>query len=776
MGEFGIGQGVPRWEDPRLLRGGGRYVDDVTLPGTAYGAVLRSAYAHARILSIDTSAALASPGVIAVLTDDDWQRLGWGLLPGAELPLKRRDGSPIFKPPYAPLARGVVRWVGEAVAFVIAESVGQAYDALELIAVDYEPLPAVVDTATALDPGQPVVWPDAGDNHCYHWTGGDAAGTEAAFAAADHVVRHRAVVNRVTAAAMEPRAALSHYDPAADRITVYATIQRAFQYRWQIADIMGIPESKVRVVATDVGGGFGMKTALYTETTLTLLGTMVTGRPVKWTATRSDSFLGDAHARDHIYDVELALDKSGRFMGLRSKSVVNVGAYVQAGGEASAIANIGSIAGVYVFPAIAAEATTVFTHTNPMRAYRGNGRGEAAYAIERTIDLAADTLGFDPIELRRQNMIAPEQMPYKTGLVFTYDAGDFANAMDKALEMADYAGFPARRAEAKSRGKLAGIGISYSIERSAAAGFEGAEIRFDRNGSVQLLTGAINQGQGHATTFTQVLVDRLGVDPADVHYISGDTDAVQFGEGSYGSRSAALAGSAIHLASIKIVEKATKIAAHILKVDDVAFEEGVFKSRKTNETLTMKDIARAAWTAGKVPKGVEPGLAAHAAYDNPKENFPNGCHVVEVEIDEDLGTVEMTRYVVVDDVGTVINPLLLKGQIMGGVAQGVGQLLLEDIRFDPESGQLQTGSFMDYAMPRAHHFCHMDIKSHPTPTATNPLGVKGAGEAGCVGAMPAVGNALVDALSVLGVKDVPMPATPERLWRIIQDAKRGQAA
>jgi carbon-monoxide dehydrogenase large subunit len=666
------------------------------------------------------------------------------------------------------MARGFVRWVGDPVAFVVAETAAQAADAAELVEVDYEPLPQVTNTEAAIAAGAPLVWPDAPNNICYVWLGGDKAAADAAFAKADRIIRHKSVINRVTAATMEPRASLCHFDVAANRYTIHTTLQRAFVYRAQIAEMIRVPESMIRVIATDIGGSFGMKSALFNETALTILATKVTGRPVKWTATRSEAFLGDAMARDHVYEMELALAKNGKFLGLRGKSTVNVGAYVQTGGETSAIGNIGSIAGVYVFPAIHMDVTTVFSHTNPMRPYRGNGRGEAAYAIERLVDFAADEIGMDPAELRRINMIPPEAMPYKTGLVFTYDSGDFANAMNECLKMADYAGFEARRAEARERGKLAGIGISFSIERAAAAGVEGAEIRFDRSGTVTLLTGAINQGQGHATTFTQVLCDRLGVDPKDVHYISGDTDMVNYGEGTGGSRSAALAGSAVHLAAAKIIDKAKKLAAHMLEVDDVELEDGVFKSRKTNRTLTMKEVARAASVPAKLPKDMEPGLYASAVYNNPKENFPNGCHVCELEIDEELGTVEVTRYTVVDDVGTVINPLLLKGQIKGGVAQGLGQILLEDIKFDPESGQLLTGSFMDYAMPRAHHFPHMEIKSHPTFTKTNPLGVKGAGEAGCVGAMPAVGNALVDALAHLGVKDVPMPATAERLWQIMR--------
>jgi carbon-monoxide dehydrogenase large subunit len=777
MGDFAIGQSVTRIEDLRLLRGGGRYTDDISAPNMAYGAVLRATYAHARIRSIDTAQASKAPGVIAVLTDADWLKLGWNDITGPDLPLKRPGGRDMCKPPYPALARGYVRYIGDPVAYVVAETAAQAIEATELIAVDYDPLPAIVDTEAALLPGRPQVWPDLTENNvCYVWTGGDKAKTDDSFAKADRVVKYKGVVNRITAVAMEPRATLAHWDQAADRLTIHTSMQRAFVLRQQISEMINMPESKLRVVAPDIGGSFGMKSALHNESAITILATMVTGRPVKWTATRSESFLGDASCRDHVYDMELALANDGKFLGLRGKSTVAIGAYVQQGGESTGIANIGTLAGVYVFPAIDVTVTSVFTHTNPQRPFRGNGRGEAAYAIERLVDTAAREMKMDPAELRRINMIPPDAMPYKTGLVFTYDSGDFENAMNRALEMADYKNFEARRAEARKRGKLAGIGLSFTIERSAAAGIEGAEIRFDRGGSVTLLTGAIHHGQGHQTTFTQVLCDRLGVDPKDVHYIQGDTDAISVGEGTGGSRSAALAGSAIHLACIKVVDKAKKIANHLLEVDDAELDDGVFKSRKTNRTLTMKEVAKAASLPNKLPKDMEPGLIGQAVYNNPKENFPNGCHVCELEIDPELGTTEITKYVVVDDVGTVLNPLLLKGQIKGGVSHGIGQLLLEDLKFDPESGQLLTGSFMDYAVTRAHHLVYMDIESRPTFTKTNPLSVKGAGEAGTVGAMPCVGNALVDALSEFGIKEVQMPATPDRVWKLIQAARKGKAA
>jgi carbon-monoxide dehydrogenase large subunit len=775
MGEFAIGQPVSRFEDPRLLRGGGRYVDDLMLPGMAFGAVLRAPHAHARIRAIDTAAARAAPGVLAVLTGADWQASGWGDLP-VPAGFKRRDGRPLYRPPYPALVTDRVRWVGDYVAFVVAETRNQALDAVELIDVDYEPLPAVVATDAAAKPGAPRVWDDCDDNICFVKIEGDKAATDLAFAQAAHVVRQRFVINRVTAATLEPRGSVGQYDPADSRYTVTTTLQRAHAFRADLARlVLKVPESKVRVVAGDVGGSFGMKSAIYNEVALVLLAARLIGRPVKWTSTRSEAFLGDAQARDNVTDAELALDRDGRFLGLRVLSQVNTGAYLQTAFPAFT-GNLGTLAGVYRIPAMYVEATAVFTHTNPMRPYRGNGRPEAAFVIERMVDLAADQLGIDPVALRRRNYIAPAAMPYKTALTFTYDSGEFEKSMDMALALADVAGFEARRAEARRRGKLRGLGLSNTIERAAAAGFEGAEIRFDRAGTATILAGSITQGQGHETIFKQIACDRLGLDPAETQYIQGDTDQVFFGEGTGGSRTATIGSSAVHMAVEKITAKAKAIVAHMLKadIDDVTFSDGIFSAPGTNRTLTIKDVAKEAANPARLPKGMEGGLAATAVYNAEVENFPNGCHVCELEIDEETGAVEILHYCVVDDVGTVLNPLLLKGQIVGGIAQGVGQILMEDIRFDA-SGQLVTGSFMDYAMPRAEHFGPFHVESNPVPTRTNPLGVKGAGEAGCVGAMPAVANALVDALAHLGIRHVEMPATPERLWQTIRQAKAGHA-
>ncbi|MGC2714996.1 MAG: xanthine dehydrogenase family protein molybdopterin-binding subunit [Pseudolabrys sp.] len=768
MGEFAIGQGVSRFEDPRLVRGGGKYIDDVVYPGMAYGVVLRSPHGHAKIISIDTSAAKAAPGVLAVITAADWKTAGLGELP-SHGGLKRRDGSPMFKPSYPVLADDRVRWVGDPVAFVVAETQAQAADAAELIAVDYEPLPAVVSTAKAIEPDAAKVWDGCADNISFVELIGDKAATDAAFAKAAHIVKHRFVINRVTAASMEPRGAVGVYLPAEDRYIIHSPVQRAHPYRSELAkQVLKVAESKVRVICIDVGGSFGMKTPVFNEAPLTLFASKLTGRPVKWISTRTEAFLSDAQARDNVTEAELALDKDGIFLGLRVKTIAAIGAYLQNNMPAFLL-NAGTLAGTYRTPAIFVDITGVFTNTNPVRPYRGNGRPEAGYVIERIIDIAADELKIDPIELRRRNYISPHQMPFKTGLTFTYDCGEFEKNMDMALELHDSAGFKRRREESRRRGKLRGLGISNTIERAAAGGTEGAEVRFDRSGSVTLFSGSVTAGQGHETVFKQLVCDRLGLHPDDVRYVQGDTDEVFYGEGTGGSRTSTMSSAAFQMATDKVIEKAKVIAAHALKIDvpDVNFAEGVFSSPKTNRTMTIKDVAIDSANPAKIPASMEPGLFATAVYKAPVQNFPNGCHVCEVEIDRETGVVDIVRYSVVDDVGTVLNPMLLHGQIHGGVAQGAGQVLMEDIHFDA-SGQLVTASFMDYAMPHAHNLCEMKVESNPVPTKTNPLGTKGAGEAGNVGALPAVANALVDALSEFGIKHIEMPATPERVWRAMQ--------
>jgi len=765
MGEFALGQAVPRFEDPRLIQGGGRYLDDVALPAMAFGYVLRSPHAHARIKSIDTTAARAAPGVLMVLTGADWAKSGWTELPKAG-GFKRADGSPLYRPPYPAIDPDRVRYVGDYVAFVVAETLDQAMDASELIEVDYDALPAVIDTAEAASAGAPLVWDDCAGNTSFVHRIGDKEATDAAFARAAHVIKHRFVINRVTAVSMEPRGCVAAYDKTEGTFVVHTAMQRAHVYRSELAQIVGVPESKVRVIGGDIGGSFGMKSAVYNEVPLTMLASKLIGRPVKWKSTRSEAFLSDAQARDNVTDAELALDKDLNFIGLRVSPTCAIGAQLQVG-MGNVTNNFNSLVGVYRFPASYVDGTFVFTNTPPVRPYRGNGRPEAAYVIERLIDIAADELKVDPVKLRRRNLIPPDALPYKTALLFTFDCGEFEKNMDMAMELADFEGFAKRRAESRKRGKLRGIGLSNSIERAGTTGFEGAEVRFDRTGAVTLFSGSVNHGQGHETVFTQLVCDRLGLDPKDVTYVQADTDKVFFGEGTGGSRSATMSGAAFHAAVEKVVVKAKRIAAHALKVpvEEVNFEDGIFSSPKTNQTLTMTDVARDAVNPGRIPKDMEGGLAETAVIRGDFENFPNGCHICELEIDPETGVVEIVRYSVVDDVGTVLNPKLLYGQLHGGVAQGIGQVLKEDIRYDADSGQLLTGSFMDYAMPRAHDFCEFDMHSNPVPTKTNPLGTKGAGEAGTVGAMPAVANAVVDALSEFGVKHIEMPATPERIWR-----------
>jgi carbon-monoxide dehydrogenase large subunit len=775
MGEFAIGQPVPRFEDPRLVKGAGRYVADMVFPGMAFGYVLRSPHAHARIRSIDTSNAKAAPGVLAVLTSVDYKAAGFGDLP---VPggLQRRDGAPGYRPRYPALAEDRVRMIGDYVAFVVAETNYQAADAAELIHVDYEPLPAIVSTADAVKPGAPLVWDDCPNNIGFIQVEGNKEATDAAFARAAHIVKHRFVINRVTAAAIEPRGCVGLFEPVDGRYTIYTTLQRTNVFQTELSQyVLKVPDSKIRVVCGDIGGSFGMKSAVYNEVALVLVGAKVTGRPVKWEATRSESFLCDAQARDNVTEAELALDKDGTFLGFRARIIAAIGAYMQVGMPAFT-GNLGTLAGVYRTPASHIDVSGVFTHTQPVRPYRGNGRPEAGYVIERMVDLAADQLGIDPAELRRRNTIPASAMPFKTSVTFTYDCGEFEKNMDLALHAADKKGFEARRARARKNGKLRGFGFSNTIERSAAAGLEGAEIRFDRTGSVSIFSGSINQGQGHETTFKQIVCDRLGLDPSEVTYIQGDTDQVFFAEGTGGSRSATFSGSAFTLAADKVETKAKAIAAHMLKVDvgEINFADGVFSSKKTNQTLTIKEVAKASLDPKNLPPGFEPGLIEKAIYTGKVASYPNGVHVCELEIDEETGEVEIVGYNVVDDVGTVINPLLLHGQVDGGIAMGVGQILMEHIKFD-DQGQMLTGSFMDYAMPRAGDLTAFHVESNPVPTKTNPLGVKGAGEAGCVGAMPAVANALVDALSVLGIKHIEMPATPEVIWRAIRDARAKSA-
>ncbi|HEU0217886.1 MAG TPA: xanthine dehydrogenase family protein molybdopterin-binding subunit [Stellaceae bacterium] len=777
MGEFGIGQPVKRFEDRRLLSGLGRFQNDNNLLGQVHAYVLRSPHAHARIRSLDLSAAKMAPGVALILTADDLVAAGLGVM-GVPFQRKRPDGSPMFARAHLGLAQGTVRYVGEPVAMIVADTLAQAKDAAELIDIDYEPLPSVTDTAEAAE-GKIAVWPDCPDNISNLFEAGNKAAADAAFAGAAHVVKRRYVISRVYAHFMEPRGAIGTWDPGEDRFTLYADVQYPHRVRQALATrIFKVPESSIRVIAGDVGGGFGTKGWQYPEHRLVLLAARKLRRPVKWTCERSEAIQADEHARDNVTDAELALDKDGKFLGLRVKTLANVGAYISS--ERNLLAtfgNVGTLVGTYDIPAAYVGVYAVMANTNGTAPYRGAGRPEATYVIERLIDDAARELGLDRAELRAKNLIPPEKLPVKTVLGLNYDCGDFPANQKQALAEADWGGFPGRLAEAKKRGKLRGIGIANPIEKAAGPGQEFAEIRFHPSGNATLLMGSKNQGQGHETTFKQVLNEKLGLDPSVVQYIDGDTDRVAFGIGTNGSRSTVIGGSALWMAADKVIAKGKRIAAHLLEAAEADIEftinetGGNFAVAGTDRRISITDVAKASFQAARLPKELEGGLYETGTFAPDDNTYPNGCHVCEVEIDPDTGALEIVRYVVIDDVGTVVNPIGLKGQIHGGVAQGLGQALMEQVVYDRESGQNLTGSFMDYAMPRADSMPYMEIHSNPVPTKRNPLGAKGAGEAGTVGALPAIVNAVIDALTPLGVKSLEMPATPARIWQAIRDAR-----
>jgi aerobic carbon-monoxide dehydrogenase large subunit len=776
MPQFGIGQPVSRFEDPRLLRGEGRYQDDVNLPREAYAVFVRSPHAHAVIRAIDTASAAALPGVLGVFTEEDLARDRLGTT-RMRLQRKRPDGTPMFAPPHPGLARARVRQTGDPVAMVVASSLAEAKDAAEKVAVDYEPLPSVTDTAMTAEPGAPAVWEECPDNVSNLFEAGDRSAVEAAFARAQHIVRRRYKISRVYAQYMEPRGALGSYDPGEGRFTLYCDCQYPHRVRGVLAnDVFKVPESKIRVISGDVGGGFGTKGWQYVEHRLVLWAARKLGRPVKWTAERSEGILADEHARDNLSEAELALDAEARFLALRVATIAGLGAYVSSERNLLAtFANTGTLVGVYRIPAAYVRVLGVLSNRNPTAPYRGAGRPEAITVIERLIDDAARELRLDRIELRRRNLVPPSAMPYRNALGAAYDCGDFPAVFDKALALGDARGFPTRRRESEAQGRIRGLGIAFAIERAAAPGLEFAEIRFNPDGTATLFMGTKNQGQGHETTFKQILNERLGIDPAEVQYIDGDTDRVAFGLGSTGSRSTVMGGSALSIAAEKVVAKGKKIAAHLLETapEDLEFADGRFTVSGTDRALSLKEVARAAFAARNLPQGLEGGLYETGTFRPQSDTFPNGCHLCEVEIDPETGGTQVLSYAVVDDVGTVVNPTTLKGQIHGGVAQGLGQALLEEVVYDPESGQLLSGSFMDYAMPRADNVPAMKVESHPVPTRLNPLGAKGAGEAGTVGSLPAVMNAIVDALASAGAPPIDMPATSEKIWRALEEAGRG---
>ena len=774
--KFAVGQSVRRLEDPRLLQGLGRYSDDVSLSRQAYAVVVRSPHAHARIRSIDAAPALKAPGVLAVLTGADAVADKLGNLP-SDGNRKRRDGSPAFTTPRPVLARERVRHVGDPVALVVAETQEQAADAAELVAVDYEPLPAVAATAEAMGPGAPVVWDEAPDNVAFVWEAGQRDAVAQAFEGAAHVARLDFVITRVAAAPLEPRAAVGEYDRRTGRYTLHTGIQGPYLLRSILSEqIFKVPQSHLRVVTGDVGGSFGMRSGMYPELALVLWASRRLSRPVKWTSGRSEGFVSDEHGRDNVSTAELALDANGKFLALRVAIGLNIGAYLTPRSAGPGTNNVGGVAGVYTTPAIHVRTTGLYTNTTPTGPYRGAGRPEATYAIERVIDVAARELKIDPIELRRRNLIPSSAMPFKTGLVFTYDCGDFARGMEMALALADREAFEQRRAEARGRGKLRGLGIANPVEVAGgpytAANPDTAELRINPDGSVSLFAGTTSMGQGNETAFAQIVSERLGVPPARIQVFWGDSDVLSSGRGNGGSGALTVGGSAVVRAVDKVIEHGRRIAARLLEAayEDIALRDGKFTVAGTDRGVTFANVARAAYQPRQLPAGMEPGFSETAAFTPPAVTFPNGSQICEVEIDPETGTVRIVRHTVVDDVGRMVNPMLVKGQIHGGVVQGLGQGLFEQLAYDAASSQLLSGSFMDYAMPRADDVPAFDVDSHEVPTQINPLGAKGVGEAGTVGALPALLNAVNDALAPLGVRQLDMPVTPERVWRAIHEA------
>ncbi|MFN9108148.1 MAG: xanthine dehydrogenase family protein molybdopterin-binding subunit [Betaproteobacteria bacterium] len=779
-----IGKSVERREDYRFLTGNGQYTDDITLPGQTFAAFLRSPHAHARIRAIDTAAARAAPGVLAVFTGKDVA--GVNGLPCGWL-INSIDGTPMKEPKHPIIAEHKVLHVGDQVALVVAETLAQAKAALNLIEVDYDVLPAVADTATAAG-NATAVHDIAPDNVCYTWALGDKAGVDAAFAKAAHVTRLEFVNNRLVPNAMEPRAANAVYSRADDSYTLYVASQNPHVERLLMtAFVLGLPEHKVRVIAPDVGGGFGSKIYLYAEETALVWAARKVGRPIKWTAERSESFITDAHGRDHVTVAELAMDGNGKFLALREHTTANLGAYLSTFSSCiPTILHSTLLAGQYTTPVIYSEIKAVFTNTVPVDAYRGAGRPEATYLLERLVDTAARELKLDPAELRRRNFI--RSFPYQTPVALMYDTGDYDATLDRAVELADVAGFAARRAESEKKGLRRGLGYAAYIEAcgiapsniagalGARAGlFEAGEVRVHPTGKVTVFTGSHSHGQGHETTFAQVVADKLGIDIEDVDIQHGDTGKTLFGMGTYGSRSLSVGGTAIVKALDKVVAKGKKIAAHLLEAADadIEFANGEFRVAGTDRKKSFAEVALTAYVPHNFPLDkLEPGLNENAFYDPTNFTFPAGTYVCEVEVDPATGAVRIDRFSACDDFGNVVNPMIVEGQVHGGLAQGIGQALTEGCVYN-EDGQLVTGTYMDYAMPRADDLPHFVVETAKgTPCTHNPLGVKGCGEAGAIGSTPAVVNAIVDALAPLGVRDIAMPATPYSVWKAIQAAQQ----
>jgi carbon-monoxide dehydrogenase large subunit len=772
--QYAIGRPVLRKEDATLLRGQGRYTDDISLNGQAHAYILRSRHAHGRIRSIDIAKAKAMPGVLGVYTGADLK--AYGTLQSA-LPFKNRDGSEMKKPGRPALPTDKVRFVGDPIACVVAETLLQAKDAAEAIEVDIEPLPVVTQPEDAVRPGAPAIFDDVPGNVALDFHYGDSEKVAAAFARAAHTVKLRLVNNRLIVNAIEPRAAIASYDRASERFTLYSVSQGVMGLKAGLVNVMKVAPDRMRVVTGNVGGSFGMKAQVYPEYVCILHAARELGRPVKWTDERSTSFVSDNHGRDHVQTAELALDSEGHFLAVRLTGYGNLGGFQGAMAPQPPTLNIvRNVASLYRTPLLEVSTKCVFTNTTFVSPYRGAGRPEGNYFMERLIDYAAAETGFDRIELRRKNQIRRSDIPYKAASGATYDSGDFPAILRQALEAADWKGFGKRRRESKRRGRLRGIGVGCYLEVTAPASKEMGGISFDPDGGITIRTGTLDYGQGHATPFAQVLCERLGVPFEKVRLLQGDSDELLAGGGTGGSRSMMNSGQAIVEAADKVIEQGRQIASHALEAaaSDIEFRDGRFVVAGTDRSIGIMELADKLRTGAlKLPPDAPQSLDVKHVSDGAPSAYPNGCHVCEVEIDPDTGEIEIVKYTAVNDFGTIINPMLVDGQTHGGVVQGIGQTLLEHTVYD-EQGQLLTGSYLDYAMPRAHHVPDFAVYSHPVPARTNPLGVKGCGEAGCAGSLTSIMNAVVDALSVYGIKHIDMPATPQRVWRAIQDAKSRQ--
>ena len=778
MAKFGIGQAVRRVEDQRFLTGQGRYVDDIVLPAMCHGVNVLSPHGHAKIKKIDVSKAKAAPGVLLVLTGADATADKVGAMTAHLMP--EDFGAPKGHRTFQPLlVSDRVRHVGDRVAFVVAETLEQARDAAELVAVDYEPLPAVVNIEDAAKPDAPKVWDDnPAGNNAFRLMFGDQAATDAAFAKAKHTVKLRVENNRLSPVSMEPRVAIGDYDKANDFYTLYAASQNPHGLRMELSHIFHVPENQIRVVSPDVGGGFGLKGGPFPDDLLVMWASKKLRRPVKWVASRSESMLNDHHAREMVYYGELALDEQGKILGLRSKSLFQMGAYFVGAALAAGAFSIRFVPAAYDIPAMHLMSQGLFTNTSQSGPYRGAGRPEAAYFMERLIEHAARQIGMEPAEIRRRNLIPPNKLPYTTPTHFVYDSGEFVRLMDQCMATSDWKGYSARKKQSEKSGKLRGRAVSFYIEFGGIFN-DRMDLKFDPSGALTVYGGTHSHGQGHATVFAQLAHEMLGVPFEQIRYVQGDTAQVAIGRGTYGARSMVVGGNALKAAADDMIEKGKKLAAAMMEADagDIDFKEGTFRVTGTDKSIKLVDVAKASYAPmGPLTQKFGIGLDAAGSFDPTPPSHPNGSHVVELEVDPETGAVAIDRYFVVDDLGRIINPMIVRGQQMGGVVQGIGQALMEHQVYDRGSGQLITGSFMDYAMPRAAVMPNVECALEEVPCKTNPLGVKGIGESGTIGAPPTIMNALIDALSPLGVDQIDMPATPLRVWETIQRAKGKKAA